>query len=407
VTFREPNPQEGLLVMDEHRSVGERIAYWRRRRGLTQEVLAGLVGRSVPWLSRIERGERTMEKIQDLLALARVLKIPPGDLIGGIELPPNGGDPLEPPRGIHAIRRVLLVPADREPPARPTLRANVQETARLRQAAEYETLGVVLPDVLSSARAAAAAGVPEGSWWLSVACQMASSLAIITGQFDLAWIAADAGVTAARESEDELLIAVAMRSVAHALHWAGEPDHAAATCSNAADMVAPTDKTPSKGWSVWGALQLAEAINSVRVQNAAHAYRLVRNAHTAARHVGPGRNDYWTEFGPANTAVYETAVALEASDLTEARRIADTVDVDELLTAERRARFLIEVARIYVILRDDGAAVAALLEAERYSTEELRYQVVAHELVRVCLKRERRSRTPGLRGLAQRLGVAD
>jgi transcriptional regulator with XRE-family HTH domain len=393
--------------VDENTPVGQRIAYYRRRRGLTQQVLSGRVGRSVGWLSLIERGDRTVEAIADLLALARVLKVSPGDLIGGIELPPDGGDPLEPPRGIHAVRRALLVPADREPPSGEILRADVQEAARLRQAAEYEALGVVLPDVLSSARSAAATGVPQGSWWLSVACQMASSLAIMVGQFDLAWIAADAGVTAARESEDELLTAVAMRSVAHALHWAGAPDHAAAICSNAADMIAPTDKTPPEGWSVWGALQLAEAINSVRVENTASAYRLVQDARTAAERVGPGRNDYWTEFGPANTAVYATAVALEAADLTEARRIADTVDVGELLTAERRARFLIEVARIHVILQDDGAAVAALLEAERYSAEEVRYQVLAHELVRVLLRREKRSRTLGLRGLAERIGVTN
>jgi ribosome-binding protein aMBF1 (putative translation factor) len=31
------------------RSVGERIAAHRRRRGLSQAVLAGLIGRSEPW----------------------------------------------------------------------------------------------------------------------------------------------------------------------------------------------------------------------------------------------------------------------------------------------------------------------------------------------------------------------
>ena len=83
--------------MDEHTSVGERIAYYRRRRGLTQVVLTGLVGRSPSWLVKIESGNRTVEAVKDLLALARVLKVSPGDLIGGFELPPNGGEPLDPP----------------------------------------------------------------------------------------------------------------------------------------------------------------------------------------------------------------------------------------------------------------------------------------------------------------------
>lgn len=36
--------------------IGERIAIYRRRRGLTQLVLAGLIGRSESWLSQVERG---------------------------------------------------------------------------------------------------------------------------------------------------------------------------------------------------------------------------------------------------------------------------------------------------------------------------------------------------------------
>lgn len=76
--------------MDEHMGMGERIASYRRCRMLTQEVLVGQVGRSVGWLSLIERGDRTVETIKDLLELARVLKVEPSDLLGGIELPPDG-----------------------------------------------------------------------------------------------------------------------------------------------------------------------------------------------------------------------------------------------------------------------------------------------------------------------------
>jgi transcriptional regulator with XRE-family HTH domain len=36
--------------------VGERIAFYRQRRDLTQAVLAGMVGKSEDWLSKIQRG---------------------------------------------------------------------------------------------------------------------------------------------------------------------------------------------------------------------------------------------------------------------------------------------------------------------------------------------------------------
>ena len=44
-------------------TVGERVAFYRARRGLTQTELANLVGRGPDWLGKIERGERPMGKV--------------------------------------------------------------------------------------------------------------------------------------------------------------------------------------------------------------------------------------------------------------------------------------------------------------------------------------------------------
>ena len=56
-------------------SVGERIAFYRRRRGLTQAVLAGLVGRSEDWLSKIERGDRPIRRLDVLGQVAQALSL--------------------------------------------------------------------------------------------------------------------------------------------------------------------------------------------------------------------------------------------------------------------------------------------------------------------------------------------
>jgi hypothetical protein len=45
----------GVRLTDEV-TVGERVALYMRRKGITQEVLAGLPGRSVEWLAQFERG---------------------------------------------------------------------------------------------------------------------------------------------------------------------------------------------------------------------------------------------------------------------------------------------------------------------------------------------------------------
>src|SRR5829696_6022036 len=63
-------------------SVGERIAFYRRRRGLTQAVLAGLVGRSEDWLSKVERGDRQIRRLDVLTEVAQALRVTLGDLLG-------------------------------------------------------------------------------------------------------------------------------------------------------------------------------------------------------------------------------------------------------------------------------------------------------------------------------------
>lgn len=66
----------------DHFSVGERVAFYRRRRGLSQRILANLVGRSEDWLSKVERGERDLRRLDVLSELATALRVTVGDLLG-------------------------------------------------------------------------------------------------------------------------------------------------------------------------------------------------------------------------------------------------------------------------------------------------------------------------------------
>ena len=71
----------------EYMSVGERIAIYRRRRGLSQLALANMVGRSEAWLSPVERGIRHVDRVSVLIRLAQVLKVTVEDLIGPAVVP--------------------------------------------------------------------------------------------------------------------------------------------------------------------------------------------------------------------------------------------------------------------------------------------------------------------------------
>jgi transcriptional regulator with XRE-family HTH domain len=56
----------------DENAAGARIARARRRRGLSQAVLAGLVGRSESWLSQVERGKRGVDSYAVLTRMAEV-----------------------------------------------------------------------------------------------------------------------------------------------------------------------------------------------------------------------------------------------------------------------------------------------------------------------------------------------
>jgi len=66
----------------DHLSVGDRIAFYRRRRGLTQKALGELVGRTDEWLRKVEAGRHEIDRLSVLREVARVLAVSVSDLIG-------------------------------------------------------------------------------------------------------------------------------------------------------------------------------------------------------------------------------------------------------------------------------------------------------------------------------------
>jgi len=60
-------------------SIGDHIRSYRTRRGLTQQQLAHLIGRSERWLIDVERGE-VDPRLSDAVALARALCVRVVDL---------------------------------------------------------------------------------------------------------------------------------------------------------------------------------------------------------------------------------------------------------------------------------------------------------------------------------------
>ena len=150
------------MISADREATGQRIARARRRRGLSQAVLAGLVGRSESWLSQVERGKRGVDSHSVLVRLAEVLRVDIEELLGSAD-----GD--EPGRRVHPaaslIEQAMMaygVPGastERERPDRKVsldyLRAKALSAYQSYQATRYDATGRILPELISDVETAA------------------------------------------------------------------------------------------------------------------------------------------------------------------------------------------------------------------------------------------------------------
>src|SRR3954462_12735319 len=134
--------------------IGRRIATYRRRRGLSQAALAGLIGRSESWLSQVERGVRSIDRLSVLLDLARVLHVEVDALTGRPgQLAPNGNaiaGGLSDVRAVLTTYNSLLARPSVQVSDLDELRSKVAEVHRTYQAARYDDVVTALPGVLAA-----------------------------------------------------------------------------------------------------------------------------------------------------------------------------------------------------------------------------------------------------------------
>jgi transcriptional regulator with XRE-family HTH domain len=391
-------------------ALGRKIAAERHRRGLSQPELAQMIGRSVAWVSQVERGVRKVDRMSVLETLADALSIPLAELAAEAPVvaavtgePPGAGDLRLVLSGAYALRAML---GTRRAPAISTLRARARKAWELTHAGRYAELAGLLrglvPDLETGARSVPGDQRAEVLELMAATYQACSAALAKLGEPDAAWIAADRAMAAAEQAGNPMLVAAGafrLVFVSIAARRYGQAEETARTAAGALQRLAG-DGDP-QAMSLWGALTLQRAVIASRVNDPDAAYDHLERASQIAGQLGEGRNDYDTEFGPANVALYEIAVAVELGDAGRALRTAATVDTTGL-SAERRARMLIDVARAHAQRRQVDEAVAALREAEEITPEQVR----GHEQVRQLVADLLTMRDPpatGLRDLAGRL----
>jgi transcriptional regulator with XRE-family HTH domain len=376
-----------MTTPDYQRALGRKIAAERRRRGLSQPELARMIDRSVAWVSQVERGARKVDRMSVLETLATALDIPLAELAA--KAPVVAAVTEETP-GAAGLRLVLsgvyslhaLLNGRHRPAPMPRLRARTGQAWELTHAGRYAELADLLrgliPDLETAVRALPEDQRADVAELLATAYQACSAALAKVGEPDAAWIAADRAMAAAERTGDPLLIAAGAYRLVFVFLAARHYDQAEETARTTADALAHlAGGDDLQGASLWGGLTLQRAVIAARLNNPDAAYSHLEQASQAAARLGGGRNDYNTEFGPANVALHEIAVAVELGDAGRALHTAAAIDVSGL-SAERRARMLIDVARAHAQRRQAAEAITALRQAEDITPEQIR----AHSRVR-------------------------
>ncbi|MGQ0480692.1 MAG: helix-turn-helix domain-containing protein [Pseudonocardia sp.] len=400
-------------------SIGERVAFYRARRGYTQTQLANLVGRRTDWLSKIERGERQLRKVDLLTDLARVLRVSLPDLLGQPVLMEDNQKRDD----IPAIRDALMSPGRlsrvlyNAAPSRPApdVHQSGQRVEFLWSDYQRGQLGNVvaeLPNLIRTAQQLedAAADQPgdgrRRSWAISARTHhLAATTLSKVGEADLSWIAAERSMKAADEADDPLVLASAARAATHALLAVGRYEDALNLGETAARWLGPrvTAGDPD-ALSLYGMLHLRTAVAAARHQDRAIATELLARAGRAADQLGEDANYWQTGFGPTNVELHRLSAGLDLGDIAWVAEHGQEVDAENM-PVERRVTHMIDVARALSYLARDAEALDLLLSAERSAPGLVRHSASVREAVRTMHRRApvtSGARSSELLALAQR-----
>lgn len=402
--------------------IGRRVAYWRGRRRMSQQVFADRLGKSKSWVDKVERGVRRLDKFSVVYEIADVLQLDVQLLLGkDVERRPDGVNRIDQVE-VEEIRAALerydqisaLFFAAPEPPPPAEVRKAVGHAWLTFQHAKYGVLARALPRLLRDARAMDTAYAHtedgrEAAHLLGQVYQIASSTLRKLGEHELSRLAADRSIAVSQRAGDQLLAGTAGYRVGSALLALGRARASLEVNLNIANRLAPStagQSTPQR-LSVYGMLLLNGAMAAARIGDGATVRDLVNGAEDAARGVGADQNHYWTSFGPTNVQLHRAAASVE---LGEGRAAVDThaaIDANRFasLPPERRAHHYLDIARGYAQIGDAERACEMLLEGDRLAPSEIRCRPIAHEVLSDVLRRTRGGPPAPIAELAEHMGV--
>lgn len=397
-------------------TVGQRIKHLRERRGMTQEVLAGLIGKSVSWVKAVEAGRLQQNpRLPILLQLAEALRVRDlSELTGDQSMPvrmfTGPGHPA-----LDAIRSALnataLHPVGTVQPLS-HLKDRLSAAWQVRHSSpDHRTvLGRLLPDLIQDAQLAAVmyrgADRRRAKALLAETYGLAQMFLAYQPARDLVWRVADRALMAAQESEDPLALSGAVWFLAQAHREAGDFDAARAINEQGMAALEPhLDDPPVDLLAMRGALSFELAFTAARTGDIGEAWRYWEEASRVAERLPADYYQPWTSFSRVIMGAHAVTVAVELHQGGESARQAERAADAPIPSRPRRGRHLIEVARAHHLQRDHAAVLGTLELAEQAAPETIRYNGYARRMTLELAEAGPVPLRPQARRLADRIGL--
>jgi len=403
--------------MDLHpeMAVGDRLKVARRAAGLTQEQLAERADVNVDTIRKLEQNQRYSMRVSTANALANAMGIETPALLLGERPEAAQADP-----GLRLLREAIAPAYDfapamdsqdaDAPPDLPALRRAVEDAWTQYHAGDFGPLGQILPQLISEARVAAreyANGSAADAYAvLTKALQLGAHTVVQNRMEDLGLLGLDRARAAAQHSNDPLLPAMMLNSIAWIFLRTGRLADCEGIAVTAADDIEPSFRTsPPDQVAVYGGLLLSAATAAARNNRHDTARELVGVAKAAAQRIGEDSTNKWTTvFGPTPVAMQAVSLETAAGEWGTALSLARRVPLSSPVPASWKARFLLDVAHAQAETYRDADAVETLRNARAVAPSWTQRAGLANVITRELLARRHRPR--GVTALADFLGVA-
>jgi transcriptional regulator with XRE-family HTH domain len=398
-------------------TVGDLVHQYRREKDWSRARLAQEVKRSVSRVSQIERDEIEVSNTQVLGRLAAVLGAPLTEFFVA-SMGPQAADLVRDRPYVEVVRRAIAghpVPNSFGPNGGSgistvdleTLEKRKDQAWELVHASSYKRLGPLLALLISDLEAGSRLA-DDGDRTRILTCladtyQVAASMLVKVDDHGAAWVAADRAINAGERCNDRGLVLAGQLRMARTLLDSKERALARHVLKQAVLMANEVEVSNDPALiSLTGACALLLGVLEAREHKSQMAARNLSIALDLANRLGSDRNEYGTEFGPTNVAMHAVAISVEMGNGQQALDRAKRVPAG-VLSGERQARFLVDVARANVLVGEPREAVLALLQADQVAPEELVDLGMVAIVIEDIEDQTKRRPMPALRELKRRL----